>query len=222
MVEDDVVVEDEVVVDDNVVVEGEGMTVDEGYQSTLDCTMCKKNLVKLEESYKQQIAALELALKNQQNLINKYFYIKNELTNDEENFFGGKGKGGKGYVKKACDLQRIALKEEYLAKIKCEKRRFRFLQLDEKAQLMVYKIEALWGSGSDDSFIDEVLEMFEEGSMKLQSQKKVVEEMKEQQGEHVNAIDELTDQHHKSIEEKDQKIDYFKNNVQVVFVGKDN
>ena len=98
-------VEDEVVVDDNVVVEGEGMTVDEGYQSTLHCTMCKKNLVKLEESYKQQIAALELALKNQQNLINKYFYIKNELTNDEENFFEGKGKGGKGYVKKACDLQ---------------------------------------------------------------------------------------------------------------------
>ena len=87
---------------------------------------------------------------------------------------------------------------------------------------MIYKIEALRGSGSDDSFIDEVLEMFEEGSMELQSQKKVVEEMKEQQGEHVNAIDELMDQHHKSIEEKDQEIDYLKNNVQVVFVGKDN
>ena len=87
---------------------------------------------------------------------------------------------------------------------------------------MVYKIETLQGSGSDNSFIDEVLEMFEEGSMELQSQKKVVEEMKEQQGEHVHAIDELTDQHHKSIEEKDQEIDYLKNNVQVVFVGKDN
>ena len=68
------------------------------------------------------VAALELALKNQQNLIDKYYYIKNELTNDEENFFEGKGKGGgKGYVKKACDLQGLALKEQYLAKIKCEK-----------------------------------------------------------------------------------------------------
>ena len=48
------------------------MHVDEGYQTTLDYNTCKKSLVKLEESYKQQIAALELALQNQQNLIDKY------------------------------------------------------------------------------------------------------------------------------------------------------
>ena len=36
---------------------------------------------------------------HQQNRIDKYYYIKNELTNNE-NFFEGKGKDGKGYVKK--------------------------------------------------------------------------------------------------------------------------
>ena len=35
---------------------------DEGYQSALDCTTCKNSLLKIEESYKQQIAALELEL----------------------------------------------------------------------------------------------------------------------------------------------------------------
>ena len=141
----------------------EVVVVDEGYHSALDCTTCKNSLVKLEESYKQQIAALELALKNQQDLIDKYYYIKNELTNDEQNFFEGKGKGGKGYVKKGCDLQQFALKEQYLNKIRNdEKRRFRFLQLDHKAQIMICKIDTLRGPGSDNDFIDKLLEVFEE------------------------------------------------------------
>ena len=74
MLEEVVLFEGEIVVEDEEegVLEGESVHVDEGYQSTLDCTTCKKSLVKLEESYKQQIAALELALQNQQNLIDKY------------------------------------------------------------------------------------------------------------------------------------------------------
>ena len=71
---------------------------------------------------------------------------------------------------------------------------------------MFCKIEALRGSGSGDHFIDELLATFEEESMELQWQKKTVEEVKEQQGEYVNAIDELMDQHHKSIEEKIKKL----------------
>ena len=54
---------------------------DGGYQSALDCTTCKNSLVKIEESYKQQIAALELELIHKQNCIDKYYFIKN----DEEN-----------------------------------------------------------------------------------------------------------------------------------------
>ena len=131
VLDDDVVLEDEVVLEfydsDEVDDEEEGVRViiqDEGYQSALDCTTCKK----MEESYKQQIAALQLKLTSQQNLIDKYYYIKNELINDEENFFEGKGKGGKGYVKKHYDSKGLALKEQYLSKIKRdEKRRFRFL-----------------------------------------------------------------------------------------------
>ena len=69
MLEDEVVFEEENVLEDEGVLEGEvgivneeegvfegeSVHVDEGYQSTLDCTTCKKSLVKLEESYKQQI-----------------------------------------------------------------------------------------------------------------------------------------------------------------------
>ena len=61
MLEDEVVLEESVLEEEGVL-EGEHVIVGEGYQSTLDCTTCKKNLVKLEESYKQQIAALELHL----------------------------------------------------------------------------------------------------------------------------------------------------------------
>ena len=66
------------------VIEDDGVIVDEGYQSALDCTICKKSLVKIEESYKQQIKALKFT--SQKNHIDKH-HIKNELTNDEKNFF---------------------------------------------------------------------------------------------------------------------------------------
>ena len=91
-------------------IEEEGVTADEGYQSAMDCTTCKKCLVKIEESYKQQIAALKLELPHQRNVIDKYYHIKNELTNDEENFFEGKGKGSKGYVKKGSNSKQLAIK----------------------------------------------------------------------------------------------------------------
>ena len=54
---------------------------------------------------KQQVAALKLEFIYQQNVIDKYYYIKNELTNDEESFsFKGKGKGEKCHMRKACNL----------------------------------------------------------------------------------------------------------------------
>lgn len=53
-----------------------------------------------------------------------------------------------------------------MAKIKGdEKRCFRFLQLDNKAQFTVCKIDALRGSGSDNHFVDELFETFEENSI---------------------------------------------------------
>ena len=70
---------------------------------------------------------LELGLQHQRNIIEKYNRIKNELTNNEENFFDGKGKDGKGYVKKGCNSKQLAIKEQYLSKIKSEKGCFRFL-----------------------------------------------------------------------------------------------
>ena len=82
--------DDEVVSEEETVIEEEGVTADEGYQSAVDCTTCKKCLVKIEESYKQQIAALKLELQHQRNFIDKYYHIKNELTNDEQNFLRGK------------------------------------------------------------------------------------------------------------------------------------
>ena len=83
-------------------------------------------------------------------------------------------------MRKPCDLKQLALMEQCLSKIKSdEKRRFRFLQLEHEAQLMIYKINALRVSGSDNHFIDQLLETFEEMSMQLQRLKKTVEEMKE-------------------------------------------
>ena len=48
-----------------------------------------------------------------------------------------------------------------------------------------------------------------------------MKEMKELEGEYVKTIDELMHQHHKTIEEKDQEIDYFRKSVQVVLVEKE-
>ena len=216
--------EDEPVVllEEEGVIEEDGVNLDEGYQSTLDCTKCKNNLTKIEESYKQQIAALELELINKQNRIDKYYCIKNELANDEENFYEGKGKGGKGYIRKGYDSKQHALKEQYLRKIRSdEKRHFRFLQLDYKTQVMISRIDALRGSVNDDQFIDKLLEAFEEKSMLLQSLKGTVENMKQVEGEYVKTIDELMHQHHESIKEKDHEIDYLRKNVQIVLVEKE-
>ena len=162
---------------------------DEGYQSALDCTTCKNSLLKIEESYKQQIAALELELIHKQNCIDKYYFIKNELTNDEENFLEGKGKGGKGYVRKGCDLKQLALKQQYLSNIRSDdKRYFRFLQLDHNTQYMICKIDALRGSGCDDIFIDELLENIEWMSIQLERLKETVKEMEELKDEYAKLL----------------------------------
>lgn len=194
---------------------------DEGCHSALaDCTTCQRSLMELEESYRQQITALELKLSSQQDRIDRYYHIKNELTNDEENFFEGKGKGGNRYIRKACDLKQLALKERYLSTIKNdEKRRFRFLRLDHEAQQMICKIGALRGCGSDDHFIDELSETFERMSIQLQRLKKTVEKKKELEGVYVRAIDELICHNKTLVDEKDQGMDCLRNNVQVVLVG---
>ena len=211
--EDDAAMEE----DDKVVVHE---ARDEGCHSALDCTTCKRSLMELEESYRQQITALELKLLSQQDRIDRYYYIKNELTNDEENFLEGKGKGGKRYIRKACDLKQLVLKERYLSTIKDdEKRRFRFLRLDHEAQQMICKIGALRGCGSDDHFIDELLETFERMSIQLQRLKKIVEKKKELEGVYVRAIDKLICHNKTLVAEKDQGMDCLRNNVQVVLVG---
>ena len=215
MFEDEVVHEDEALLEE---LEEEHVIEDEGYQSKLDCTTCRKSLImKMEESYKQQIASLESKLIQQQNRIDKYYYA-NELTDDEENVFEGRGKG---YVKQACDLKPLALKKQYLGKIKCEKRRFRFLQLDDKTQLMLCKIDALRGPRSDNNFIDELLETFERNSMLLLRLNKTIEEIKEQEDVYVKTHDELKHDHEKIIKEKDEEIDYFRENMKVVLVGEE-
>ena len=84
---------------------------------------------------------------------------------------------------------------------------------------MICKIDALRGCGSDNYFINELLETFEGMSMQLQRLKKTVEEMKELEGVYVKAIDELTYHHQSLVEEKDQGMDCLRNNVQVVLVA---
>ena len=208
--------EEEVVHEDKALLEEQHVIEDEGYQSKLDCSTCKKSLiVKIEESYKQQIASLESKLIQQQNRIDKYYYA-NELTDNEENVFEGKGKG---YVKQAYDLKPLALKQQYLSKIKCEKRCFRFLQLDDKTQLIICKINALKGPRSDNTFIDDLLETFERNSFQLLRLNKTIGEMKELEDEYIKTCDEFKHNYEKTVEEKDQEIDYFRKNMKVVLVG---
>ena len=179
---------------------------DEGYQSTLDCTTSKDTedkLVKMESSCEQQITAMELELKLHQNLIEKY---KNELTDDEG--YVGKGKGGKGYVQKVCNSEED-LKEQYLSKIKNDKKYSRFQQLDNETQLMISKIDVFRGFGSGNGFFDELLELFEGKSMELM-------EMKELESKYVKAIDELQEQ----LEEKDQENDDLRKKLQAALMGK--
>ena len=137
-----------------------------------------------------------------QNCIDKYYFIKNELINDEENFLEGKGKGGKGYVRKGCDLKQLALKQQYLSNIRSDdKRYFRFLQLDHNTQYMICKIDALRGSGCDDIFIDELLENIEGMSIQLERLKETVKEMEELKDEYAKTIDKLMHKHQKVTEE---------------------
>ena len=199
------------------------MLKDEGYQSAFDCTTCKhveNSLLKMEESYKQQIRDLEFELELQYKLIEKNNDIKNKLMDDDE--LEGKGKGGKGYVKKMCDLEeeQLMLKEQYLSKVKSEKKYLRFQQLDDETQLMICKIDALRESGIGNNFFGELLGMFERKSMQLEKLKKTVEEMKELEEDYAMTINELVDDHEKIIEEKDQEIDCLKKKLQAVLVGK--
>ena len=75
------------------------------------------------------------------------------------------------------------------------------------------------GCGSDDHFIDELLERFEWMSIQLQRLKETVEKKKELEGVYVMAIDELTYRHQSLVEEKDRGMDCLRSNVPVVLVG---
>ena len=190
---------------------------DEGYQSTLDCTTSKnmeEKLVKMESCYKQQITPMELELKLYQNLIEKY---RNEQTDDDDDDegFKGKGKGGKGYIRKVCRSEED-LKEQYLSKIKSEKKRLRFQQLDHQTQLMISKIDACRGFRNGDDFFEKLLEMFEGKSMEVEDLKQNVKEKEE---EHANVLNELVGQYKKIIEQKVEEINDLKK-LQAGLVGK--
>ena len=63
------------------------------------------------------------------------------------------------------------------------KRYLRFLQLNDKTQLMICKVDGLRGSGNNDYFIDKLLQTFEEKSMQLQIFVQVVLVEKQRSGE---------------------------------------
>lgn len=125
-------------------------------------------------------------------------------------------------MEKTYDLEeeQLMLKEQYLSKIKSEKKYLRFQQLDDETQLMICKIDALRESGIGDNFFGELLGMFERKSMGLEKLKKTVEEMKELEEDYVMTINELVDDHEKIIEEKDQEIDCLKKKLQAALIGK--
>ena len=189
----------------NVSQSNESTLKDEGYQSTLDFTTSKDKLAKMEGFYKQQITAMELELKLHQSCVKKY---KNGLIDDDDEGFEGKGKGGKRYIRKMCNPEK-GLKEQYMAKIKSEKKYLRFQQLDNKTQLMVSKIDVFRGYGGGNGFFDELLELFEGKSMELM-------EMKEEECEYVKVIYDLMVQ----LEEKDQVINDSNNKLQAALMGK--
>ena len=191
---------------------------DEGYQSTLDCTTSKNTedkLVKMEGCYKQQITPMELELKLYQKLIEKYRNEQTDDDDDDDEGFKGKGKGGKGYIRKVCSTEED-LKEQYLSKIKSEKKRLRFQQLDHQTQLMISKIDACRGFRNGDDFFEKLLEMFEGKSMEVEDLKQNVKEM---EGEHSNILNELVGQYKKIIERKVEEINDLKK-LQAGFVGK--
>ena len=175
----------------------------------------------MEESYKQQICDLEVELELQYKLIEKNYDMRNKLMGDDDES-EGKGKGGKGYVKKMCSLkeEQLILKEQYVSKIKSEKKYLRFQILDDETQLMICKINALRESGIDNNFFGELLNMFERKSMDLEKLKNTVEEMKELEDDYAKTIDELVEDHEKVIEEKDQEINCLKKKLQAALIGK--
>ena len=176
----------------------------------------------MEECYKTQIDALESELKHQQKLNEEQSYAKNELI-DEEEEFEGKGKGGKSYIKKICNLEeeRANLIDNYLSNIKSEKKYLRFKQLDEETQLMINcKINVFRGFGYHTEFFDKLLEMFEWNSTQLVKLKKTVDEMKQLKDDYSKTIDELMDENQKTVKEKDQEINELKKKLQAVLIGK--
>ena len=202
-----------------------GVLKDEGYQSALqlDCTTLKQvenSLLMMEESYKQQIHDLEYELELHYKLMENYDIKNKQMDDDDE--LEGKGKGGKGYVKKTCSLEeeQLILKEQYLSKIKSEKKYIRFHLMDEETQLMICKIDALRESGIVNDFYDELFRMFEEKSTELVKLKTTVKKMKELEDDFEKTIDELVDEHQKIVKEKDQEIECLKKKLRKVVVGK--
>ena len=191
---------------------------DEGYQSTLDCStsqLAENKPVDMEEHYKIQIKALESEIKLQQKLNEKKYYTENGLIDDKE-YFETKGKGGKGYVKKTCNVEeeRAHLIDNYLSNIKSEKKYLRFKQLDDETQLMICKIDVFRGFGYCTGFFNKLLETFEWKSMQLEKLKKTIDEMKQLKDDYTTTINELMDENQKIIEEKDQEIDDLKRKLE--------
>ena len=185
-------------------------------------TCGEQPILEMEESYKQQIRDMEFELELQYKLIENN-EIKNKLMDDnDDDELVGKGKGGKGYVEKMCNLEeeQLMLKEQYLSKIRSEKKYLKFQQLDDETQLMICKIDALRESGIGNNFFGELLGMFERKSMELEKLKKTVEEMKELEEDYAMTINELVDDHEKVIEEKDQEINCLKKQLQAALIGK--
>ena len=75
------------------------------------------------------------------------------------------------------------------------------------------------GPRSDNNFIDNLLETFERNSFQLLRLNKTIGEMKEKEDEYIKTRDEVKHNYEKTVEEKDQEIDYFRKNMKVVLVG---
>ena len=203
------------------------MLKDEGYQSALQCSSSKHVEKKLLEKYcKQQSSDVEFELKLRHELIKKVY--NDELMDDEDDYeeqdeeefkYKGKGKGGKGFVKKTCHLeeeeQQVKLKEQYLGKIKSEKKYLRFQQLDDLTQLMICKIDALRESGSDYNFYDKLLKLLEWKSMKLEDLKQTIKEMKEIEDDNTKTMNGILLEHQMILHNKDQEINCLKKRLEL-------
>ena len=99
------------------------------------------------------------------------------------------------------------LKEQYLSKIKSEKKWLRFQQLDHQTQLMISKIDAYRGFRNGNDFFEKLFKMFEGKSMEVEDLKQNVNEM---EGEYSNAFNELVGQYKNIIEHKDEEMNDLK------------